>query len=62
MEGVQRLALLCTTGPLKTIPTAALEKILNTPSIDLVAKSLAAKSAGRLIATNSLQMQSQQTT
>uniref|UniRef100_A0A0A1XKT2 Putative 115 kDa protein in type-1 retrotransposable element R1DM n=1 Tax=Zeugodacus cucurbitae TaxID=28588 RepID=A0A0A1XKT2_ZEUCU len=50
MESVQRLAALCITGALRTTPTAALERILNLPPIDLFAETYAAKSAGRLLA------------
>ncbi|XP_017465837.1 PREDICTED: uncharacterized protein LOC108358852 [Rhagoletis zephyria] len=50
LERLQRLAALCITGALRTTPTAALERLLGLPPIDIAVESTAAKSATRLMA------------
>ena len=45
---VQRQAELCISGALKTTPSAALDILLNFPSLDIMAKKAAKNSALRL--------------
>ena len=51
---VQRQAELCISGVLKTTPSAALDILLNLPSLDKVGKKAAKNSALRLELTTSV--------
>lgn len=53
LNKIQRMALLSTTGALRTTSTEALEILTNVPPVDLVAMEMAAKTAARLSAIKS---------
>ncbi|XP_070068103.1 uncharacterized protein [Drosophila takahashii] len=58
MERIQRQALVCITGALKSTPTKALETILGVDPIDIQAQLTAGKAAQRLVASGNMTAQS----